>query len=105
MTDSAQRPRRDDRAPNSAHRLDDQGIYARADSGQGEMHPEEVRLSGRGYWAKKEVGQAVGQLALPPLKEPISLLKPTPRPAPPKVEEFATPAESEQVANLKGGDP
>lgn len=64
-----------------------------------------IPVPGRGYWAKKEAGQAVEQLALPPLKEAIRVPKPTPKPDQPKVEEFATAAEAEQVLKLKGRDP
>ena len=38
-----------------------------------------IPLPRRGYWAKKEAGQAVEKLPLPVQKEPVRLYKPTPR--------------------------
>ncbi|HJY07216.1 MAG TPA: hypothetical protein VJ323_12935, partial [Bryobacteraceae bacterium] len=59
-----------------------------------------VPLPGRGYWAKKEAGQTVHKLPLPALKEPVRLYKPTPKPEPPRIEEFTTPEERAQVAKV-----
>jgi hypothetical protein len=52
------------------------------------------------HWAKKEAGQEVKQLPLPPLKEKIVLLA-TPRPEPPKLSDFATQPELAQVEQLE----
>ena len=59
-----------------------------------------IPVPGRGYWAKKEVGQTVQKLPLPALKEPVRLYKPTPKPEPPKIEEYTTPDERAQVAKV-----
>jgi hypothetical protein len=64
-----------------------------------------VPVPGRGYWAKKEAGQAVQRIPLPALKEPIRLYKPTPKPEEPKIESFTTPDERAQVAKAKERDP
>ncbi len=63
-----------------------------------------IPVPGRGYWAKKEAGQEVQKLPLPALKEPVRLYKPTPRPEPPKIEEYTTPDERAQVAKVTGRD-
>lgn len=60
-----------------------------------------IPLPGRGYWARKEAGQKVERLALPPLKERIVLQKPTPRPEPPKLSDFAEPEEIAQIEQLE----
>ena len=60
-----------------------------------------IPLPGRGYWARKEAGQEVERLALPPLKQNIVLQKPTPRPVPPKLSDFAEPEEIAQVEKLE----
>ena len=60
-----------------------------------------IPLPGRGYWARKEAGQKVERLALPPLKEKIVLQKPTPRPEPPKLSDFAEPEEIAQIEQLE----
>lgn len=60
-----------------------------------------IPLPGRGYWARKEAGQKVERLALPPLKERIVLQKPTPRPEPPKLSDFAEPEEITQIEQLE----
>ncbi len=60
-----------------------------------------IPLPGRGYWARKEAGQKVERLALPPLKERIVLQKPTPRPEPPKLNDFAEPEEIAQIEQLE----
>jgi len=60
-----------------------------------------IPLPGRGYWARKEAGQKVERLELPPLKEKIVLQKPAPRPEPPKLNEFATEKEAAQVEQLE----
>ncbi len=60
-----------------------------------------IPLPGRGYWARKEAGQKVERLALPPLKQNIVLQKPTPRPEPPKLSDFAEPEEIAQVEQLE----
>lgn len=60
-----------------------------------------IPLPGRGYWARKEAGQKVERLALPPLKERIVLQKPTPRPEPPKLSDFAEPQEITQIERLE----
>ncbi len=59
-----------------------------------------IPVPGRGYWAKKEVGQTVQKIPLPALKEPVRLYKPTPKPEPPKIEEYTTPDERAQVAKV-----
>lgn len=64
-----------------------------------------IPLPGRGYWAKKEAGQAVQKLPLPALKEPVRLFKPTPRPKAPKIEDYTTPDERAQVAKVTERDP
>jgi hypothetical protein len=60
-----------------------------------------IPLPGRGYWAKKEVGQNVKRLPLPPLKEKVVLYKPTPRPPAPKLGDLATPPELAIVERLE----
>jgi hypothetical protein len=60
-----------------------------------------IPLPGRGYWARKEAGQKVERLALSPLKERIVLQKPTPRPEPPKLSDFAEPEEIAQIEQLE----
>jgi hypothetical protein len=60
-----------------------------------------IPLPGRGYWARKEAGQKVERLALPPLKQNIVLQKPTPRPEPPKLSDFGEPEEIAQVEQLE----
>jgi hypothetical protein len=63
-----------------------------------------IPLPGRGYWAKKDAGQAVQKLQLPALKEPVRLFKPTPKPEAPKIEEYTTPDERAQVAKATERD-
>lgn len=63
-----------------------------------------IPVPGRGYWAKKEAGQTVQKLPLPALKEPVRLYKPTPKPEPPKIEEYTTPDERAQVAKVTERD-
>src|ERR1700730_12387095 len=63
-----------------------------------------IPLPGRGYWARKEAGQKVERVALPPLKEKIVLQKPTPRPELPKLSDFATADEIGQIEQLEGMD-
>jgi hypothetical protein len=58
-----------------------------------------IPVPGRGYWAKKEAGQELSQLPLPPLKEKIVLYKPQPRPESPNLADYATQPELAQ-----GGD-
>lgn len=60
-----------------------------------------IPLPGRGYWAKKEAGQNVEHLSLPPLKEKIVLQKPAPRVEPPKLSDFATQEEMAQIEQLE----
>jgi hypothetical protein len=60
-----------------------------------------IPLPGRGHWAKKEAGQKIEPLPLPPLKERIILSKPVPRPEPPRLADFATQAELAQVEQLE----
>jgi hypothetical protein len=60
-----------------------------------------IPLPGRGHWARKESGQDVKQVLLPPLKEKIVLRKPTPRPEPPKLDDFATQPEMAQIEQLE----
>src|ERR1700681_3990689 len=60
-----------------------------------------VPVPGRGHWARKDAGQKVERTALPALKEKIVLQKPTPRPEPPKPENFATPEEAAQLEQLE----
>jgi hypothetical protein len=60
-----------------------------------------IPLPGRGHWAKKEAGQNVKQLPLPPLKEKVVLYKPTPRPPAPKLGDLATPPELAIVERLE----
>jgi hypothetical protein len=60
-----------------------------------------IPLPGRGYWARKAARQDVEQSALPVQKERIVLRKPTPRPEPPKHEDFGTEAEIEQLARIE----
>jgi hypothetical protein len=60
-----------------------------------------IPLPGRGYWARKEAGQKVKRVALPPLKEEIVLQKPIPRPEPPTLSDFATADEIAQVEQLE----
>jgi hypothetical protein len=67
-----------------------------------------IPLPGRGYWAKKEAGQEVQQPPLTPLKENVVLYKPTPRPDPPKLSDFATQPELtlvEQLERVEGEAP
>ena len=64
-----------------------------------------IPVPGRGYWAKKESGQAVQKLPLPAQKEPVRLYKPTPKPEEPKIESYMTADEREQVAKVKERDP
>jgi hypothetical protein len=59
-----------------------------------------IPVPGRGYWARKEAGQKVERAALPQIKERIVLEKPTPRPEPPKPDNFATPEEAAQLERL-----
>jgi len=63
-----------------------------------------IPVPGRGYWAKKEAGQTVQKLPLPALKEPVRLYKPTPKPEPPKIEEYTTPDERSQVVKVTERD-
>ena len=63
-----------------------------------------IPVPGRGYWAKNDAGQAVQKLPLLELKEPVRLYKPTPRPEPPRIEEYTTPDERAQVAKVTGRD-
>ena len=51
-----------------------------------------IPVPGRGYWAKKEAGQVGHELPLPVQTQPVRLLKPTPRPEEPKIEDYTTPA-------------
>lgn len=67
-------------------------------------HKLAIPRPGRGYWAKKEAGQEVKQMPLPPLKEKVVLYKPTPRPEPPKLSDFATQPELAQVEQLERAD-
>lgn len=60
-----------------------------------------IPVPGRGYWARKEAGQKIERTALQPSKEKIVLQKPTPRPEPRKVENFATPEEGAQLEQLE----
>ena len=60
-----------------------------------------IPTPGLGYWAKKEVGQPVEKIALPTLKEQVHLVMHRPRPQPPPIEQFTTPAEREEVAKVK----
>jgi hypothetical protein len=60
-----------------------------------------IPVPGRGHWAKKEAGQAVKQLPLPPLKEKVVLYKPTPRPEPPALSDLASQPEMAQVEQLE----
>jgi hypothetical protein len=60
-----------------------------------------IPVPGRGHWMKKEAGQEVKPLPLPPLKERVVLWKPVPRPAPPKLSDFATAPELAQVEQLE----
>jgi len=60
-----------------------------------------IPTPGLGYWAKKEAGQPVEKIALPALKEPVRLIMHPPRPQPPPIEQFTTPAEREQVAKVR----
>jgi len=67
-----------------------------------------IPLPGRGYWAKKEAGQEVQQPPLTPLEKNVVLDKPTPRPDPPKLSDFATPPELtlvEQLERVEGETP
>jgi hypothetical protein len=64
-----------------------------------------IPVPGRGYWAKKEAGQVGHKLPLPIQTQPVRLLKPTPRPEEPKIEDYTTPGERAQVAEAKGRDP
>ena len=60
-----------------------------------------IPLPGRGFWAKKDAGQKVERLALPPLKARIVLQKPTPRVVPPKLPNMATPEEISLIERLE----
>jgi hypothetical protein len=42
-----------------------------------------IPLPGRGYWAKKDAGQAVEKMPLPSFKEPYRLMMPKPKPEAP----------------------
>src|SRR5262249_12796206 len=55
-----------------------------------------IPTPGLGYWAKKEAGQRVEKVTLPALKEPVHVVMHRPRPQPPPIEQFTTPAEREQ---------
>ena len=57
-----------------------------------------IPVPGRGYWAKKDAGQAVEKIPLPTLREPIHLMMPRPRPEAPRIETFTTSDERAQVA-------
>jgi len=63
-----------------------------------------IPVPGRGYWAKKEAGQAVPKLPLPALKEPVRLFKPTPKPEQPKIETYTTSEERAQIAKATERD-
>jgi hypothetical protein len=60
-----------------------------------------IPVPGRGYWARKDAGQEVKQVPLPALKEKIILRKPSPRPEPPKLNDFATEQEIAQLEQLE----
>jgi hypothetical protein len=60
-----------------------------------------IPLPGRGYWARKEAGQKVDRVALPPLKEKIVLQKPTPKPEQPELSDFATKEEIAQIEEIE----
>lgn len=60
-----------------------------------------IPTPGLGYWAKKEAGQRVEKITLPALKEPVHLVMHRPRPQPPPIEHFTTPAERERVAKVR----
>jgi hypothetical protein len=60
-----------------------------------------IPVPGRGHWAKKEAGQEVKPLPLPPLKERVVLWKPTPRPEAPKLSDFGTAPELALVEQLE----
>jgi hypothetical protein len=60
-----------------------------------------IPTPGLGYWAKKEAGQRVEKITLPVLKEPVHLVMHRPRPQPPPIEQFTTPAEREQVVKVR----
>jgi hypothetical protein len=63
-----------------------------------------IPVPGRGYWAQKDAGHVVQKLELTKLKEPIRLFKPTPKPEPPKIEEYTTPDEQAQVVKAAQRD-
>lgn len=63
-----------------------------------------IPLPGRGYWARKEAGQTVEQRPLPALKEPIPLYKLTPKPEPPKIEDYTTTDERAQITKVTERD-
>ncbi len=60
-----------------------------------------IPLPGRGHWAKKEAGQNVKQLPLPPLKEKVIVQKPTFRPPSPKLSDLGTATELTIVERLE----
>jgi hypothetical protein len=64
-----------------------------------------IPLPGRGYWAKKDAGQAVEKLPLPSFKEPYHLMMPRPKPEAPRIESFTTSDERAQVAKVEERDP
>ena len=61
----------------------------------------EIPVPGRGHWAKKEAGQEVQKPPLTLLKKNVVLYKPTPRPEPPKLSNFATQPELALVEELE----
>ena len=64
-----------------------------------------IPLPGRGYWAKKDAGQAVEKMPLPSFKEPYRLMMPKPKPEAPRIESFTTSDERAQVAKVEERDP
>jgi hypothetical protein len=60
-----------------------------------------IPLPGLGYWARKQAGQKVRRLELPPLKEKIVLQRPIRKPEEPPLSNLATAEEVARVEDLE----
>jgi hypothetical protein len=65
-----------------------------------------IPLPGRGYWAKKEAGQSVKRLPLPPIKDKIFVRRPAPCEEKPSLHNVGTDEERSQIERLErsGGE-
>jgi len=79
--------------------------YGISDVGLAKVCRKLAPVPGRGYWAKKDAGQAVEKIALPTLEKPVHLMMPKPRPEAPRIETFTTSDERAQVATVEERDP